>query len=77
MSEQVKQCMDLEHWLHWLHLEPTHLGRSSSVSTVGVQYSEYSRSTVPGPIQHSLLAGVGCNGRRTCIVGVQYSRSAV
>jgi hypothetical protein len=24
MSEQVKECMDLEHCLHWLHLEPTH-----------------------------------------------------
>jgi hypothetical protein len=24
-SEQVRQCMDLEHCLHWLHLEPTHL----------------------------------------------------
>jgi hypothetical protein len=24
-SEQVKQCMDLRHCLHWLHLEPTHL----------------------------------------------------
>jgi hypothetical protein len=24
-SEQVKQCMDLVHCLHWLHLEPTHL----------------------------------------------------
>jgi hypothetical protein len=24
-SEQVKECMDLEHCLHWLHLEPTHL----------------------------------------------------
>jgi hypothetical protein len=23
-SEQVRQCMDLEHCLHWLHLEPTH-----------------------------------------------------
>jgi hypothetical protein len=23
-SEQVKQCMDPEHCLHWLHLEPTH-----------------------------------------------------
>jgi desulfoferrodoxin (superoxide reductase-like protein) len=25
MSEQVKHCMDLEHFIHWLHLEPTHL----------------------------------------------------
>jgi hypothetical protein len=25
MSEQVEECMDLEHRLHWLHLEPTHL----------------------------------------------------
>jgi hypothetical protein len=25
MSEQVRQCMDLEHFIHWLHLEPTHL----------------------------------------------------
>jgi hypothetical protein len=25
MSEQVKECMDLEHCLHWLYLEPTHL----------------------------------------------------
>jgi hypothetical protein len=24
-SEQVKHCMDLEHCMHWLHLEPTHL----------------------------------------------------
>jgi hypothetical protein len=24
-SEQVKHCMDLEHCVHWLHLEPTHL----------------------------------------------------
>jgi hypothetical protein len=24
-SEQVKQCMGLEHYLHCLHLEPTHL----------------------------------------------------
>jgi hypothetical protein len=24
-SEQVEQCMDLEHRLHWLHLDPTHL----------------------------------------------------
>jgi hypothetical protein len=24
-SEQVEQCMDLEHCLHWLQLEPTHL----------------------------------------------------
>jgi hypothetical protein len=24
-SEQVRQRMDLEHCLHWLHLEPTHL----------------------------------------------------
>jgi hypothetical protein len=24
MSEQVKECMDLEHCPHWLHLEPTH-----------------------------------------------------
>jgi hypothetical protein len=24
-SEQARQCMDLEHSLHWLHLEPTHL----------------------------------------------------
>jgi hypothetical protein len=27
-SEQVRQCMDLQHCLHWLHLEPlsiTHL----------------------------------------------------
>jgi hypothetical protein len=23
-SEQVKNCMDLEHCLHLLHLEPTH-----------------------------------------------------
>jgi hypothetical protein len=23
--EQVRQCMALEHCLHWLHLEPTHL----------------------------------------------------
>jgi hypothetical protein len=23
-SEQVKQCMNLDHCLHWLHLEPTH-----------------------------------------------------
>jgi hypothetical protein len=25
MSEQVKKCINLEHCLHWLHLEPTHL----------------------------------------------------
>jgi hypothetical protein len=25
MSEQVKECMDLEHCMYWLHLEPTHL----------------------------------------------------
>jgi hypothetical protein len=24
-SGQVKHYMDLEHWPHWLHLEPTHL----------------------------------------------------
>jgi hypothetical protein len=24
-SEQVRQCMDLEHCPHWLHLEPNHL----------------------------------------------------
>jgi hypothetical protein len=24
-SERVRQCIDLEHCLHWLHLEPTHL----------------------------------------------------
>jgi hypothetical protein len=24
MSEQVKKCIDLQHSLHWLHLEPTH-----------------------------------------------------
>jgi hypothetical protein len=24
-SEQVRQCVDLQHYLHWLHLEPTHL----------------------------------------------------
>jgi hypothetical protein len=23
-SEQVRQCMDLKHFLQWLHLEPTH-----------------------------------------------------
>jgi hypothetical protein len=23
-SKEVKHCMDLEHCLHWLHLEPTH-----------------------------------------------------
>jgi hypothetical protein len=23
-SEQVKRCMDLENYMHWLHLEPTH-----------------------------------------------------
>jgi hypothetical protein len=23
-SEQVKQCMDLQHCPHWLNLEPTH-----------------------------------------------------
>jgi hypothetical protein len=25
MSEQVEECMDLAHCLHWLHLEPSHL----------------------------------------------------
>jgi hypothetical protein len=24
-SEQARQCMDLQHCLHWLHLGPTHL----------------------------------------------------
>jgi hypothetical protein len=24
-SEQDKECMDLKHCMHWLHLEPTHL----------------------------------------------------
>jgi hypothetical protein len=24
-SEQARQCMDLQHCLHWLHFEPTHL----------------------------------------------------
>jgi hypothetical protein len=24
-SEQVKHCIHLQHSLHWLHLEPTHL----------------------------------------------------
>jgi hypothetical protein len=23
-SEQVRKCVDLQHYLHWLHLEPTH-----------------------------------------------------
>jgi hypothetical protein len=24
-SEQVKECMDLKHFLHWVHLDPTYL----------------------------------------------------
>jgi hypothetical protein len=32
MSEPVKECMDLEHCLRWLHLEPTHPARRLTAS---------------------------------------------
>ena len=38
-SEQVRQCMDLQHSLHWLHLGPTHqYGRVQRMSRLEGRY---------------------------------------
>jgi hypothetical protein len=41
-TEQAGQCMDLEHCLHWLHLEPTHLALEERGEASAVHQSRYS-----------------------------------
>jgi hypothetical protein len=45
-TEQVRQCMALEHCLHWLHLEPTHLVCSYPALAVSEQQRTYSIAVI-------------------------------